>query len=212
MAQRTAKLDWDLTIAYQETEPSIVVLAGPNGAGKSTAAPYLLRDAFAVHEFVNADVIAQGLSGFDPASVSVAAGRLMLNRLDELAADRVSFAFETTLASRTFAPWLRSQLQAGYAVHLVFLWLESEELAVARVQRRVALGGHSVPEEVVRRRYAAGLRNFFGLYRPLVSTWQVYDNGDVPEPRLIASGEAHVLEVADPGLWQSIVRQWESDR
>ena len=103
--------------------PSIVILAGPNGAGKSTVAPALLHGALAVDEFVNADVIARGLSAFDPESVALTAGRVMLARLHELAEQRVSFAFETTLASRTFAPWLRDLKASGYAVHLFFLFL-----------------------------------------------------------------------------------------
>lgn len=109
--------------------PSVVILAGPNGAGKSTAAPALLQGALAVNEFVNADVIARGLSAFDPDAAAIAAGRVMLTRMRELAAHHTSFAFETTLASRTFAPWLRELRTSGYDIHLVFLWLSSAELA-----------------------------------------------------------------------------------
>jgi predicted ABC-type ATPase len=148
--------------------PSIVVVGGPNGAGKTTAAPFLLRDALGVREYVNADPIAAGLSAFAPESVAIAAGRVMLARLDDLA----------------------------------------RQLALARVARRVELGGHSVPADVVRRRYAAGLRNFFGLYRPIVSTWQVFDNSDLPAPRLIAMGEGSSTIVYQADLWASIVRQW----
>jgi predicted ABC-type ATPase len=103
----------------------------------------------------------------------------MLARVEELARQRISFGFETTLASRSFAPWLRLRLANGYAVHVVFLWLASPELALARVARRVELGGHSVPDDAVRRRYAAGLRNFFALYRPIISSWRVNDNSDL---------------------------------
>ena len=113
-----------------EPKPSVVILAGPNGAGKSTAAPELLQGELSVREFVNADVIARGLSAFDPDGAAIAAGRVMLARLDELAHQRQSFAFETTLASRSFAPWLRDLRASGYAVHLFFLWLSSPELAV----------------------------------------------------------------------------------
>jgi predicted ABC-type ATPase len=137
--------------------PIIIVVAGPNGAGKSTAAPYLLRDTLKVDEFVNADAIAAGLSAFRPDRVAVTAGRIMLARIRQLAAARADLTFETTLASRSFAPWLARLRGDGYRVHLLFLWLGSADLAVSRVAERVRLGGHDVPEAVVRRRYRAGL-------------------------------------------------------
>jgi len=146
-----------------EPHPSVVILAGPNGAGKSTVAPAVLHGALAVKEFVDADVIARGLSAFDPESVAIAAGRVMLARLHELAARRENFAFETTLASRSFAPWLRGLGTSGYEIHILFLWLPSADFAVARVAERVRSGGHDVPVEIVRRRYRAGLRNFFSF-------------------------------------------------
>jgi predicted ABC-type ATPase len=190
------------------SSPVIVVVAGPNGAGKTTAAPFLLRDALGVREYVNADPIAAGLSAFAAESVALAAGRVMLARIDELARQRISFGFKTTLASQSFAPWLRLRLTDGYAVHLVFLWLASPELALARAARRVELGGHSVPDDVVRRRYASGLRNFFGLYRPIMSTWQVYDNSDLRGPRLIAMGEGDTTHVSQADVWARNERQW----
>jgi predicted ABC-type ATPase len=189
--------------------PFIVILAGPNGAGKTTAAPFLLRDALAVPEFINADQIAQGLSAFSPQTVAIEAGRLMLARLDELARRRETFAFETTLASRSFAPWLRARRAEGYDVSLVFLWLPDPEEAVRRVAERVARGGHSVPPEVVRRRYAAGLRNFFGLYQPLCTTWRFYDTSPLDPPRLLAAGHGAATSlVMNRLLWDSLVRQW----
>jgi len=190
-----------------ETRPSIVILAGPNGAGKSTVAPALLRGALAVNEFVNADVIASGLSAFDPDSAAIAAGRVMLARIRELASQRVNFAFETTLASRSFAPWLRQLVTSGYSAHLVFLWLPSADFAVDRVAERVRTGGHNVPPETVRRRYAAGLRNFFQLYQPLVSGWVLYDSSG-PVPRAVAEGLAsHPPTVYDRDIWASAQEQ-----
>lgn len=150
--------------------PSIILLAGPNGAGKTTAAPTLLKGTLGIVEFVNADTIAQGLAGFDPERASIPAGRVMLNRLKDLAEHRISFAFESTLASRTFAPWLRELIENGYDFHLVFLWLPTAAFAVDRVANRVKMGGHDVPEITIRRRYSAGLRNFFELYRALATT------------------------------------------
>jgi predicted ABC-type ATPase len=190
-----------------DLRPSVVILAGPNGAGKSTAAPALLHGTLAVNEFVNADVIARGLSAADPDSAAIAAGRVMLARLRELAGQRVSFAFETTLASRTFAPWLRDLRASGYQIHLLFLWLPSAEFAVERVADRVRAGGHNVPAETVRRRYRAGLRNLFDLYEPLVSSWGLYDSSG-PVPRLIAERlETLPPRVYDESIWAVVKRQ-----
>ena len=196
-----------LGIKVTDARPSVVILAGPNGAGKSTAAPTLLQGALAVNEFVDADVIARGLSAFDPDAAAIAAGRVMLARLRELAEQGVDFAFETTLASRTFAPWLRRLAASGYAIHLVFLWLSSADLAVERVADRVRRGGHNVPAETVRRRYRAGIRNFFSLYDPLASTWRLY-NASGPKPRLVAERlESQPLRVYDEGVWALVKRQ-----
>jgi predicted ABC-type ATPase len=192
------------TMSADDT-PTIVVIAGPNGAGKSTTAPRLLRGPLAVSEFVNADVIAQGLSAFRPESVAMAAGRAMLLRLRELAKGRSSFAFETTLASRTFAPWLKRLQADGYLVHLLFLALQSADLAVARVAERVRKGGHDVPEAVIRRRYQLGLENLGTLYQPFVDSWQVLDNGDIAGPRLLAKGDkgGRTL-IFDADSWQNL--------
>jgi predicted ABC-type ATPase len=189
------------------SHPSVIVLAGPNGAGKSTAAPLLLKGKLAVTEFVNADVIAQGLSGFNPDAVSFVAGRIMLRRMRELAKEKASFAFETTLASRTFAPWLERLVQEGYRFHLVFLWLPSVELALARVADRVRMGGHDVPELTVRRRYHSGLRNFFQIYQPMTTSWRVYDNSSAQQMKLLAAGRGAVELVAKQAFqWDQIKR------
>lgn len=190
-----------------DLRPSLVILAGPNGAGKSTVAPALLHGALAVNEFVNADVIARGLSAFHPESVAIAAGRVMLARLHELADQRVSFAFETTLASRSFAPWLRDLRTSGYTVHLFFLWLSSADLAVERVADRVRAGGHDVPPETVGRRYQAGLRNFFSLYQPIATSWALY-NCSGPKSKLVAEGlESTPLKVYHEDVWAVVQRQ-----
>ncbi|MDR1872396.1 MAG: zeta toxin family protein [Deltaproteobacteria bacterium] len=173
-----------------EGQPHIIVLAGPNGAGKSTTAPTLLRDALTVDEFVNADTIAQGLCAFAPETVALEAGRITLKRLNELAAKRVNFAFETTLASRSFAPWLEKLALVGYHSHLIFLALPKAELALERVANRVALGGHNIPDLVVRRRFAAGLKNFFQLYQPIVTSWSLYDNSLPIKPLRVAEKTA----------------------
>ena len=185
--------------------PSLVIIAGPNGAGKSTAAPILLKETFATPEFVNADVIAQGLSGFAPENSAFEAGRIMLRRLRQLARDRRSFAFETTLASRSFAPWIAKERGRGYQFILIFLWLSSADLAVQRVKERVRLGGHSVPEDIVRRRYASGLQNFFELYEPLADGWMIYDNSAYARPELIAErAVGQEVAVYERELWQTL--------
>ncbi len=156
--------------------PVVVVIGGPNGAGKSTIAKSVLADTVGIDEFVNADTIAQGLSAFDPERAAFLAGRVMRSRLRELAEGRASFAFESTLASRSFAPWLRELTDAGYEVHLIYVSLESPDLAVRRVKVRVKSGGHHVPEEVIRRRFVRSLRNLFDLYVPIAMSWRVFDN------------------------------------
>jgi predicted ABC-type ATPase len=190
-----------------EPRPSVVILAGPNGAGKSTAAPELLHKELGLSEFVNADVIARGLSAFDPDRAAIAAGRVMLARLSELAKQRESFAFETTLASRSFAPRLKDLRASGYAVHLIFLWLSSAELAVERVAHRVRAGGHNVPADTVRRRYDAGIRNLFQLYQPVVTSWAIF-NCSGPQSQLVAEGlDSSPLKVYDRDVWAVVQRQ-----
>ncbi|HVA49439.1 MAG TPA: AAA family ATPase [Pirellulales bacterium] len=186
--------------------PKVVVLAGPNGAGKSTSAAQLLLGALHIDEFVNADTIAQGLSAFAQDRVAFQAGRIMLGRLNELAAARADFGYETTLASRSYAVWLRQLRETGYTTHLLFLWLPSADLAVARVADRVRLGGHNVPEATVRRRYAAGLRNLRELYLPLADSWKMIDNTSVGQSRVIAAGIAgQPAEVYLDEIWNGIL-------
>ena len=192
------------------SRPLCVVIAGPNGAGKSTAAPFLLRDALEVKEFVNADTIAAGLAGYEPNRAAIQAGRLMLGRLDSLATSRESFAFETTLATRSFLPFLRRLQADGYTVGLLFFWLPSEDHALARVRVRVAEGGHDIPERVVRRRFGPGIRNFLRSYAPLVDFWALYDAGRNP-PTPIASHDPGGPGVVahEPALWESIRRPFD---
>jgi predicted ABC-type ATPase len=162
-----------------------------------------------VSEFVNADTIAGGLSAFRPDSVAFTAGRAMLERIRQLAKAHADFAFETTLASRSFAPWLAQLKRSGYHVHVLFLWLESADLAVNRVAARVRLGGHDVPEGTVRRRYTRGLRNLFGLYLPLADSWHVFDNSRAGRPQLVASANrGRGEQVTNLPLWQRITEEY----
>jgi predicted ABC-type ATPase len=188
--------------------PYLIVIAGPNAAGKSTAAPGLLDGLLGIEDFVNADVIARGLSAFNPEGAAIQAGRIMLERVRELASEGKDFAFETTLASRSFAPWIaKLRNEQGYVFRLNYLWIPGPELSIGRIKGRVRDGGHFVPDDVVRRRYAGGLRNFFELYQPIADIWRVFDNSErgEREMRLVAYGESNSrVEVYDDHTWERI--------
>ena len=163
------------------SEKKILIIAGPNGAGKTTFAQEFLPDEAKCPHFVNADLIAAGLSPFAPELVAVRAGRIMLDQIHEHVRKAESFAFETTLSGRIYLRLIPRWQEQGYAVKLFFLKLPSPEMAIARVRQRVAAGGHNVQEYVVRRRFAAGLLNFEQVYKPLVDEWVLYDNsGEKP--------------------------------
>jgi predicted ABC-type ATPase len=188
--------------------PSLVVIAGPNGAGKSTVAPFLVREALGIDEFVNADQIAQGLSGFDPESAAFRAGRIMLQQIHELANTGASFAFESTLASRSFAPFIADLARRGYTFHLAYVWIAGVRRAKQRVARRVAEGGHNVAPNVIARRYRRSLRNFFDLYQDLADEWRFYDNSHKP-PRLIAAGgKTASTAIFDKPIWRRIREEY----
>ena len=187
--------------------PSIVVIGGPNGAGKSTAAPRLLRGALRVDEFVNADTLAQGLSAFRPEAAAVAAARVMLRRCDELVRTRRSFACESTLASVTLVTHLVEWRAMGYQVHVVYLWLASVDLALARVKLRVEAGGHAVPSATVRRRFERGRTNFFTRYMQVAHRWRLYDASPAQGPRLIAAGQGpNRRRILSRDLWEQAAR------
>lgn len=190
--------------------PTVAVLAGINGAGKSSSAEPILRERLRMPVFVNADTIARGLNAFDVESEAVKAGRIMLDHLHELAAKRRSFALETTLAARTYAPWLGKLKADGYIVHLFYFWLDNPGLAVKRVADRVRAGGHHIPEETIRRRYARSVRNFLDLYRPVVTTWEVRDNSN-GRPRLIAEYNSYYESIHEPDRWALFLRSATDD-
>ncbi|MCA1588892.1 MAG: zeta toxin family protein [Acidobacteria bacterium] len=184
--------------------PDVIVIAGPNGAGKSTLAPALLRDTLYILEYVNADTIAEGLSAFAPEDASFDAGRVMLGRLHELAEEQKDFAFETTLASRFYAAWLRELKGKGYRTSLIFLWLDSVELAIERVQTRVRSGGHSIPEDTIRRRYDRGRKNLFDLYLTVLDSWRIFDaTGAVPK-EIARYTKAKGETVVNRDIWNRI--------
>ncbi len=169
-------------------QKKIVIIAGPNGAGKTTFAREFLPREAECPDFINVDLIAEGLSPFDPQRAALRAGRVMLQEIHRRVRAGESFAFETTLSGRSYARLIPRWRSAGYHVKLIFLSLPSADLAVARISARVAQGGHDVPEQVIRRRFDAGLRNFEDAYCGLVNSWALYDDSE-PTPRLIASGD-----------------------
>ncbi len=169
------------------SEKRIFIIGGPNGAGKTTFALEYLPHEADCPDFINVDLIASGLSPFDPDLAIIRAARLMLAEIKLRARAGSSFAFETTLSGRHYARLIPLWRAAGYHVKLIFLNLPTPDLAVARVAARVAQGGHNVPESVIRRRFESGLKNFRELYSPLVSSWEWYDNSGIT-PRLISAG------------------------
>ena len=169
-------------------QPRLYIIAGCNGAGKTTASYTILPEILDCDEFVNADEIAKGLSPFKPEEMAIEAGKLMLQRIDSLLSRKVSFAIETTLATRSYKNLVLKAQSLGYKVVLLFFWLKSPELAIDRVRQRVAQGGHDIPVNVIRRRYWLGLKNLFEIFIQKVDTWLLYDNSE-GEARLIANNE-----------------------
>ena len=183
-----------------KSAPRVVIFAGPNGAGKSTHADAILA-ALGIDTFVNADYIARGLSGRKTELVAFEAGRIMLKRLKQLSHAGADFAFESTLSSRTFAPFLRTLKARGYVVAVYYFSLANAQLAVRRVKLRVSMGGHDVPSEVVKRRFGRSLNNFFTLYAPLADEWTLFDNSSSLRALTVAAKSADRLTVMETKTW-----------
>ena len=188
--------------------PNLYIIAGPNGAGKTTAAYNLLPDVLHCPNFVNADEIARGLSPFAPETVSFQAGRIMLQRIDELLPQKVDFAIETTLSTRSYVQLVRRAQALGYKVHLIFFFLENEEQAIARVAQRVKNGGHGIPEEDIRRRFTRGIFNLINLYMPICEVVYVLNNNYVPAI-LVAQKSPSLggLHVYKPEMWNQLTQK-----
>ncbi|MCU7934695.1 MAG: Zeta toxin family protein [Candidatus Thiodiazotropha sp. (ex Dulcina madagascariensis)] len=167
--------------------PRILIIAGPNGAGKTTFANEFLPKEANCPQFINADLIAAGLSPFQPEAAAFRAGRLVLEQIAAFVHQRQSFAFETTLSGRGYARLIPEWRDRGYFVELFFLRLPDADFAVSRVRQRVTEGGHNLPEPVIRRRFETGWRHFETLYRSLVNAWAIYDNAGVT-PVLLSKG------------------------
>lgn len=176
---------------------TLYVIAGCNGAGKTTASFTVLPEMLDCREFVNADEIAKGLSPFNPEGVAIQAGRLMIDRIIHLLKEGETFAFETTLATRSYVKLIQQAQKRGYFVTLLFFSLSSPEQAVARVAKRVSQGGHNIPTDVVYRRFKAGLQNLFQLYIPVVDYWTLYDNSTVPSQKIACGWKDQRVNVID---------------
>ena len=170
--------------------PKLYIIAGCNGAGKTTASFTILPEVLGCKEFINADEIAKGLSPFQPESVAVQAGRIMLARMDELLQKGETFAFETTLATKSYKQKIEWAQANGYEVTLLFFWLDSPNIAKERVAQRVAEGGHSIPSETIERRYHNGITNLFAIYIDMVDICYIFDNSE-GRKELIAQKERH---------------------
>lgn len=157
-------------------KPILYIIAGPNGAGRTTASFNVLPVILDCKEYVNADEIARGLSPFDVESVAIQAGKLMLERIEILLSQKVNFAIETTLATRSYLNLINKAKAIGYEVQLIFFWLNSPEMAHQRVAKRISEGGHNIPKDVITRRYWLGIKNLFTIFIPIVDYWALYDN------------------------------------
>lgn len=185
----------------------LYIIAGPNGAGKTTASMTILPEILNCREFVNADEIAKGLSPFQPETVSFEAGRIMLNRIYHLISTGDTFAFETTLSTLSYQSLITFAKNHGYKIHLLFFYLNSIDLAKERVAKRVLKGGHSIPEEVIIRRYTRGLENFFSRFINIFDTWSFYNNS-FDQPKLVATKSDNEPEIVDIPEWFKLASKY----
>ena len=188
----------------------LYIIAGCNDAGKTTASYTILPEMLDCKEFVNADEIARGISPFQPEKAGIEAGRLMLKRIKKLLESGESFAFETTLSTRSYIQFIDRAKQLNYQVTCLFFWLDSEELAISRVETRVKEGGHHIPEDVIRRRYRGGLKNFFNLFLAKVDNWLFVNNsGDKYE--IIAEGALNEETIGNIEQWEKLKREYNGN-
>lgn len=182
----------------------LYIIAGCNGAGKTTASFTVLPEMLGCNEFVNADEIAKGLSPFNPEGVAIQAGRLMIDRIIHLLKEGETFAFETTLATRSYVNLIQRAQRRGYFVTLLFFSLSTPEQAVARVAKRVSQGGHDIPTDVILRRYDAGLQNFFQLYTPICDYWTLYDNSNIPGEKIAYGWRDQRINIVDEKRYKAL--------
>jgi len=183
---------------------NLYIISGCNGAGKTTASYTVLPEVLDCKEFVNADEIARGLSPFNPESVAIEAGRLMLQRIEDLLSKEESFSIETTLATKSYINLVRRAQKKGYTVRLLFFWLNSPDLALQRIAERVAKGGHNIPEPIVRRRYVTGISNLFRLFMNEVDSWEIYDNSKYPAIQIARGGKDDETSILVESIYKTI--------
>lgn len=190
---------------------NLYIIAGCNGAGKTTASFTILPDILDCKEFVNADEIAKGLSPFQPDKVAFEAGRIMLHRVNELLAHGETFAFETTLATKSYRSKVIEAQSKGYNVSLLFFWLNSTDLAIERVRTRVLEGGHNIPTDVIERRYVNGIKNLFNIYLPIVNECMIFDNSDGMPELLAQKNKETQLEIRNNDKFDLIMHHHEKE-
>ena len=193
---------------HQKKKMNLYIIAGCNGAGKTTASFTVLPEMLNCREFVNADEIAAGISPFNPEGVAIQAGRLMIDRIIQLLKDGETFAFETTLATRSYVKLIQQAKKRGYFVTLLFFSLSTSEQAQRRVAQRVSMGGHNIPSDVIVRRYEAGLQNLFQLYMPICDYWTLYDNSNCPAVRIASGFGTERIEVFDKERYQTLFKKY----
>jgi predicted ABC-type ATPase len=185
--------------------PNLYIISGCNGAGKTTASYTILPEILQCKEFVNADEIAKGLSPFQPEKVAIEAGRIMLNRVRELLDTDSDFAFETTLATKSYINIIKQAQTKGYFVTLIYFWLDSPELAVERVKERVLQGGHNIPEDIINRRYLNGLKNLSKIYMPNCDFWMIVDNSNPPFSVIAEGNKMNNIIVSNEQAFNQII-------
>ena len=194
----------------EQKKHNLFIIAGCNGAGKTTASFTVLPEMLNCRELVNADEIAKGLSPFNPEGVAIQAGRLMIDRIIHLLKEGETFAFETTLATRSYVKLIQQAQKRGYFITLLFFSLASPEQAVARVAKRVSQGGHDIPTEVVHRRFKAGLENLFQLYIPIVDYWTLSDNSTVPSYKIACGWKDQRINVVDEERYETLLETYKA--
>jgi predicted ABC-type ATPase len=185
---------------------NVYIIAGPNGSGKTTFATEFLPDYAKCSNFINADLIAQGLSPFSPQQVAIKSGKLVLEQIKEYSKNGLDFGFETTMSGVTYLKYFKMLKNKGYKINIFFLWISSPQLAIVRVKDRVAQGGHSVPIADIRRRFARSTEKFFKQYQLLADKWILFNNS-APKPKIIAKKRNMHIDIIDQGLFTKIIEK-----